>query len=240
MKIQSSTFLLVLTALLLGGVTLLVVQNSPSSQPSEQTASAEQTDLFGFEEKQVQMLSVTTPIRSLKFERDKEGKWQMIEPEKTPASDASIAFLLDLMTSGKSERTFTAPASDREKYGFHQPFGTVEVKLDNQESHKLILGEYDFNRSFIYASTDPSAEPNAELKVSLVSPSFENAVNRSLIEWRQAAESFPSPAPAKGASPSPSPSPAESPSSSASPSPSPSPAASPAPSPAASSPSPSP
>ncbi|MEP0922857.1 DUF4340 domain-containing protein [Leptolyngbya sp. FACHB-711] len=246
MKIKPSTFLLLLTALLLGGVTLVAVQNQPQNQSQGQQASqSEPSDLFAFTEKQVKTLSLTTPLRSLKFERDAEGIWQMQQPEQTPASAASIAFLLDLMTSGTSDRTFTVPAAQREQYGFHQPFAAIEVTLDNQETHRLIVGEYDFNRSFLYALADPSTDANADLKVSLVSPSFENAVNRPLAEWKQTAaekQAAPaaSPSPSPGASspspeaspkPSPDPSPDASPSSASSPSPEASPASPAAPSP---------
>jgi hypothetical protein len=232
MKIKPSTFVLLFTALLLGGVTLITVQNQPPNQSQDQqTTQSEPTDLFAFTEKQVKTLSLTTPLRSLQFERNAEGRWQMTEPEKTPASDASIAFLLDLMTAGTSDRTFTVPAAQREQYGFHQPFAAIEVTLDNQETHRLIVGEYDFNRSFLYALADPSGDANADLKVSLISPSFENAVNRPLAEWKQA-ESEKQAAPA--ASPSPSPeSPSPSPEASPGLSPVPSPTLSPTPSPSA-------
>lgn len=244
MKIKSSTFLLMLTALLLGGITLVTVQNS-SQTPNPQTAQGEtysqKTDLFAFTEQQVKTLSLVTPLRSLKFERNAAGEWQMIEPEKTPASDASIAFLLDLMASGTSDRTFTVPAAQREQYGFHQPFATIEVTLDNQETHRLIVGEYDFNRSSLYALADPASDANADLKISLISPSFENAMNRPLAEWKQAESEkqtapVPSPdAPSPEASPapdSPAPSPTASPDPAApSPVPSPSPADSPSASP---------
>ncbi|WP_225913868.1 DUF4340 domain-containing protein [Leptolyngbya ohadii] len=235
MKIKPSTLFLLLTALLLGGVTFLVVQKQPQPQsPNQQAGQSEPVDLFAFTEQQVKTLSFSTPLRSLKFERDAAGKWQMIDPEKAPASDASIAFLLDLMASGTSDRNFAAPAAQREQYGFHQPLATIEVTLDNGEAHRLIVGEYDFNRSFLYALVDPASDANAELKVSLVSPSFENAVNRPLAEWKQSEsqkEAAPAEPPAASPTPSPSPSPEASPSPSpeASPNPSPSPAASPSP-----------
>lgn len=233
MKIKPSTLLLLLTALLLGGVTFLVVQNQPPNQSqnqsqNQQAGQSEPVDLFAFTEKQVKTLSFSTPLRSVKFERDAAGKWQMIDPERAPASDASIAFLLDLMASGTSDRTFTAPAVQREQYGFHQPLATIEVTLDNGEAHRLIVGEYDFNRSFLYALADPASDANAELKVSLVSPSFENAVNRPLDEWKQSEsqkQAAPAEPPAASPTPSSSPSPAASPE--LLPTPPPSPAASP-------------
>ncbi|NJO40322.1 MAG: DUF4340 domain-containing protein [Cyanobacteria bacterium CRU_2_1] len=211
MKIKPSTFFLVLSALLLSGVVLVAVQTQePVSQQAEESG---QQDLFTFEEEQVKSLTVQTPTEMLKFERDGEGKWQMLEPENTPASGASIAFLLDLMATGSSDRSVTVPMADLPEFGFEQPLATVEATLDNQETHRLILGGYDFNRSYIYAQTDPPSDSPSDVTVLLVSPNFENAVTRPLEEWKQPPEppSEPSASPDPSASPSPEASPLESP-----------------------------
>ncbi|HEY9631103.1 MAG TPA: DUF4340 domain-containing protein [Coleofasciculaceae cyanobacterium] len=233
MKLKPSTLLLVLTALLLGGVVLLVQTQAPP--PS--TQADEPQNLFAFKESEVQSLRLTTLLRSLKFERDSSGKWQMLEPEKAIASDPNIALLLSLVATGTSQRSFTAPASDREQYNFHQPLAAIEVTLANKETHQLILGGYDFNRSSLYALVDPPTDPKADLKVLLVSPNFDNAVSRSLEDWKQSAEPAASPNPSPSASPnaspsgSPSPAPSESPSGSPAPSESSPPTVSPSPSP---------
>lgn len=214
MKIKRSTVFLLLAALVLGGVTLLVVQ---TQQPaSEQAENTTEQNLFSFKEDQVQSFTLDNQLDSYAFEKNDEEKWQMVEPEQAPASDASIAFLLDQLVTGKSERSITVPAGDRADFGLDNPVATVEVTLDNRETHKLVLGGYDFNRSFIYALVDPPADENADLQVFLVSPNFENAVTRPREEWKQSAAASPSPS----ASPS---SPAASPSATPEASPTPSP-----------------
>lgn len=229
MKIKPATLFLVLAAALMGGVVMV----AGNQRPPEQTQSQPGQKLFAFEEKQVQSLTVKTQLRSLKFERDQSGKWQMIEPDRIVASDASIAYLLDLL-AGKSDRTFTALAGDRESFSFHQPLATINVVLNNQETHRLLLGGYDFNRSFIYALVDPPPALSGEIKVFLASPSFENAVDRPLEEWKQLP---PSPSPSESPSASPEGSPSPVPTSPASPdpasilSPTPSPEALPSPAP---------
>ena len=207
MKLKPSTLFFLLTALLLGGVVLIAQSQAPSSQQAQQT---EPQNLVAFQEKQVKALTLQTQLRSLKFERDKDGKWQMLEPDRISASDSSIAFLLNQIVTGKSQRSFTAKVSDRETYSFQQPLATIEVTLDNQETHKLVLGGYDFNRSNIYALLDPVADPKADLEVLLVSPNFENAVSRPLADWKAAPAPKASPSPALP-SPTPSPSAASSP-----------------------------
>jgi hypothetical protein len=103
-----------------------------------------------------------------------------------PASDASVTFLLNLLTTGKSDRTLvmTDPGKQRQEYGLEQPVATVEVKLNNQQSHRLILGKPDFNGTFLYAQADPPADQSEAIEVLLVSPDFQNAVNRPLSEWK--------------------------------------------------------
>lgn len=206
MKIKPSTLGLVAVALLLGGVVLLVQQQpAPKSSASgEQVVSEEEQSIFEFQESDVQAFTLQTQLRSLKFERDKDGKWQMLEPEKRAASDASVVFLLDQVATSKTPRTITAPSSDREQFGLHQPMATIEVTLKNKETHKLVLGEYDFNRSYLYAQADPPAEASEQLKVMLVSPNFDSAVNRPLAEWKQSAtaeKSEKSPSPSGSATP---------------------------------------
>lgn len=184
MKIKRTTWFLVVLAVLLGGITAVVVQTQePASQEAEEQ---NQQDIFAFSEEQVQSLSLQTQSDRFKFQREGDG-WQMVEPEQAPASEASIVFLLNLMTTGKSDRAISVPAADRAEFGLDEALATIEVTLDNQETHKLVLGGYDFNRSFIYALADPPDDENAEMQVLLVSPNFENAVTRPYEEWKQTA-----------------------------------------------------
>jgi hypothetical protein len=217
MKIKKSTVVLLLAALALGGITVLTVQTQQPS--SEQTAEGEPQDLFAFQEDQVQSFTLENRSESFRFERNEEGQWQMLEPEQRPASDASIAFLLDQMAAAESTRSITISANERSDFGLDEPLATVDVTLDNQETHQLVLGGYDFNRSFIYALVDPPADENADLQVFLVSPNFENAVTRPREEWEATEDASPESSPSP--SPDASPSPTESPAAEASPSPSP-------------------
>ena len=233
LKIKPTTLGLFLAALALGGIVLLVAQQpAPKPADSNQTVTEAEQPLFAFQEADVQTLTLKTRLRTLKFERDKSGKWQMLEPEKIAASDPSIAFLLDLVISDKTPRTITAPLSDREQFGLHQPTATIDLTLKDQKTHRLVIGEYDFNRTHFYAQADPPADAK-DLQVVLVSPNFDNAVNRPIGEWKQTAEkSGQKASPSPGAAVTPvtpaEPSPAEaSPSPSASPSPIPSPSSSP-------------
>jgi hypothetical protein len=182
MKIKPTTIGLVVVALLLGGITLFTVQtNEPRSEQSEE--QSEPQDLFAFIESDVQSFRLERQADLFEFDRTEDG-WQMVAPEQTPASEASIAFLLDQMATARSSRSITVPADEAAEFGLDEPLATVAVTLNNEETHELVLGGYDFNQTSLYALADPPDEAE-ELTVFLVSPNFENAVGRPYEEWKQ-------------------------------------------------------
>lgn len=184
MKLQRTTLILLLLALGLGGfVYFYEIQGASQRQQAE----AKGQQIFSFEERQIQSLIVSTKGQRLEFERqDKYGKptWLIKSPNQAPASNALVSYLMDLLVKGKSSRTIQVPADRLAQYGLDQPQATVEVKLNNQKNHQLLLGKPDFNRSFLYAQADPPTKPAGSVNVLLVSTDFENAVNRSLSEWK--------------------------------------------------------
>ncbi len=184
MKLQRTTLVLLLLALGLGGfVYLYEVQGA-----SQRQLAKEQQPIFSFEKEQVQSFTVKTKEQTLFFERgDKAGRWQ-IKPSNSLASDASVSYLMNLLVKGKSNRTIQVPSTQLQEYGLNQPQATIEVRLKNQQIHQLILGKPDFNRNFLYAQADYPAKPSGSVDVLLVSPDFENAVNRKLSEWNQRSE----------------------------------------------------
>ncbi|MBD2307654.1 DUF4340 domain-containing protein [Chroococcidiopsis sp. FACHB-1243] len=185
MKLQRTTLILLLLALGMGGfVYFYEIQGTPQRQEARE----KQQQIFTFKEDQIQSLNVKTRNQTLQFTRDRDSKtgWRMQVPEKAPASEGAIAYLLDLLVSSKSDRVLTVPAAQLSDYGLQQPQATVEVKLQDGKTHRLVLGQPDFNRSFLYAQADPPTPQPAQISVLLVSTNFENAVNRPLTEWKQA------------------------------------------------------
>lgn len=219
MKLKSPTVLLVGIAAILGIIVLADVQRG--DRPG---TDGEGQPLFDFTEEEVEAFTIETPQQTLAFEKDEDGTWQMLEPDQSEASDASISFLLSLLASESSDRTLSLPAADLGDYGFDPPQATVELQLDNQETHEFVLGGPNFNQQNLYAQINPesasesSAEDSADMAegdsaedgsteddvdtadVVLVTSSFEGAVNRPLEEWKAvepdaAPEPIPDPAP---------------------------------------------
>lgn len=184
MKLQRPTLILLFLALGLGGfVYFYEIQGAPQRQETRE----KQQQLFTFKEDQIQSLRVMRQNQTLQFDRVKNGKteWQMQSPEKVTANAGAIAYLLDLLVSTQSDRVLTVPAAQLSDYGLQQPQATIEVKLQNGKTHRLVLGQPDFNRSFLYAQADPPTPQPDRASVLLVSTNFENAVNRPITEWKQ-------------------------------------------------------
>ncbi|MFM7440408.1 MAG: DUF4340 domain-containing protein, partial [Snowella sp.] len=114
---------------------------------------------------------------------DPQRVWQMKQPKDTPANDAVVSFLINLLVYESSDRTLTIPRQQHQYYGLDNPSARIIIKLKNQQSHQLILGNPDFKDEFIYAQIDPLPQ-GKEIKISLVSQDFLNTVERKLEEWK--------------------------------------------------------
>lgn len=110
-------------------------------------------------------------------------------PRETVANEAYVAYLLDLLAKAKGDRI---PADPRLEDGLNQPLATIEVKLNNQQTHKLILGNANYNNTSLYALADPPEQITQSPQIVLVSPDFKNAIDRPLSEWEQPQEKKPS------------------------------------------------
>ncbi|APB35163.1 hypothetical protein GlitD10_2819 [Gloeomargarita lithophora Alchichica-D10] len=168
-------------------------------KPQREERQIQQAKLFNFAEKDVTAITIIKPKLTLKFQRVKLGQWQMVEPQKKPANDAPIAFLLGQLTNVErvQENDITIPAQDKAKFGLAVPSATIQVTLENGSQHRLILGNTDFSGTALYAEIDPPAEATS-LPIALVPIDLQNAVNRDVKEWQapaQKAEPKPSPTP---------------------------------------------
>jgi hypothetical protein len=186
---QKTTLILVLIALGLGGYVYFYEIKSNSQ---EQVAGNSQQNLFSFQEDQVQRLTIEKEKQTFEFVRleTSDQSWRMKQPEGSPAKKSAIVFLLDLLSKESSSRTFEIQRDQLEEYGFKTPLATIEVELENNTKHRVILGKTTLNEKQIYARIDPSENQN-NIDVHIVPIDFQYAVNRSLSEWKQQPESEP-------------------------------------------------
>lgn len=187
---KRSTLILILLALGLGGFVYFFETKNSTQQ--EETKEQKQ-QLFSFAADDIQSLTVKTKDFTLNLERSNKlepPKWLIKSPISEPANDAIVSYLLDLLVKGKSEKTLSTPLSQLPEYGLDKPQSTIDIKLKNQQTHQLNLGKTNFNKSFLYAQTDPNIQENGKMNLLLVSPDFSNAVNRELSEWKQNANNL--------------------------------------------------
>ncbi|KAM3112738.1 DUF4340 domain-containing protein [Phormidesmis sp. 146-33] len=211
MKFQKTPLILLFSALVLGGfVYFYELKKEP---PSTETQS-ESSPIFAFKEEDVQAFTIQTSKQTFSFEKipvsQKGTSWQMTAPEKTLADAGSVAFLLNLIATSRSDRTLPTPVTRKSEFGLEPAASTIEIRLGNQKTHRLLLGKPNFNRSFLYALVDPPAKPDQDLNVLLVPIEFQSAVDRPIAEWKQLKEK-PKASPTPIASPSPTASPTSSP-----------------------------
>ncbi|MBW4551457.1 MAG: DUF4340 domain-containing protein [Aphanocapsa sp. GSE-SYN-MK-11-07L] len=207
MKLQSKTLILALVAAVMAGGVYFYQRQSGDSSAEQSEAKP----LFSFKEADVQSLTVKTSQQTVVFERSPTKfprAWQFTSPQTGPANEAAIAYLLNLLATESSDRSLTVPATQQKEFGLQPPKITIEVKLANQQTHRLILGNPTFDQTKLYAATDPPASTQPNANVQIVSLDFANAVNRPLAEWQAPKEppkANPPPTPLPTASPLPSP-----------------------------------
>ena len=186
MKLKTNTMLLAIAAALIAGGAVYweVNQSNARQQPAAPQTSA---DLFDFTEDDVVKLSVS-PVQgiTLEFQRTTESfpnSWKMTAPNQVVADEAAIAFLLDQLASSHAKSTVTVEQSDWADFGIDPNNPQTTVELDSGTSHTLLLGGETFDKQNHYAIIDPPTPLPEALKVSVVSSTLLNAVQRPLDEW---------------------------------------------------------
>ncbi|CBN59134.1 MULTISPECIES: DUF4340 domain-containing protein [Kamptonema] len=187
MKFKNNTLALIVIALGLSG---FVYFYEIKGKPEREAAKAKQEQIFDFKTDQVKSFTLTVKEKVLTIERNNDtqngkSKWQIKVPVQQAANPASVDFLLDRLTTGKSDRTFSIPTATLSEFGLDQPQAKIEIKLDNQQTHHLILGKPEFSNRFLYAQVDPPSPPPQNLSVILVPIDFKTASDRPLSEWQE-------------------------------------------------------
>jgi hypothetical protein len=193
MKLQRHALGLLLAAALCAGGVYFYETRKPNPEAVNADGGAI-AKLFPFKEEEIIFLTIQAGAQTIAIEKQ-NNKWQLSAPAKLPANEAVVAFLTNLLTTGNRDRVLTVPIDRKAEFGLDQPTGTIEITLNNQKKHRLVLGKMSFDRSSVYAQIDPDNNAK-ELQVSLLPPQFANAVDRKLAEWQEKTAS-PSPSPPK-------------------------------------------
>jgi hypothetical protein len=183
MKLKGTTWLLIILAAILGSWVYLY---EIRGEQKRSISATNQQQIFNITEAEINKIIIQKPNQTLEFERTEKNEqpWQMTQPENVPASDASIAFLLDLITNGKSDRSFTVPQSNLSQYGLDNPIAHIIIESNNQTTQEIFLGQPSLNEELIYAYI-PTSKSKTDVNVLLLSKNWQYAIDRELSEWRQ-------------------------------------------------------
>lgn len=183
---KRTTLILILLSLGLGA---FVYFHEIKGSTQREEIKQNQQKIFTFTADDVQSLTIKTKDITLNLERSTKPeppKWVITSPISEPAKDAIVSYLMDLLVKGKSEKNLTIPDNQLSEFGLDQPQATIEIKLKNQQIHKLNLGKPNFNNTFLYAQVESAEKKNDNINILLlVSKDFANAVNRDLSEWKE-------------------------------------------------------
>jgi Domain of unknown function (DUF4340) len=181
MKLKLKTILLLAIALLsVGSIYFWDKNRTPATQSGLDKPTG--TALFTIKETDINRLEIQAQNGKITLERQSKG-WQILAPKPGPADEATVAFLLNLLATGRSERSLSAESSQLQQFGLDKPATTVTLQLKDNKTHQLRLGTQNFDQSSIYASVDTPAS-SSKVSVALLPTSFLNATNRPLSDWQ--------------------------------------------------------
>lgn len=195
--IQTKTLILVATAAILGGSLYLFQQKLPPPVSEQAITTAE--PIFNLQESQITGLVIQYSGQTLKLKRGEEGNWQILEPVVATAETGTVVFLLNLISTAKTEKSLTVPLQNAEEFGLAEPVATIEISTTDQGTQWLVLGGFTFDQNQLYAQANPPLIPTDPMTVIVVPLQFLDAINQPLSAW----EAQPTPAPTAPTSPAP-------------------------------------
>ncbi len=193
MKLQRSTLILLLVALGLGGAVYLF--EIRESQKQEKIAT-QQEQIFTFSQDDVQSFTVTIPDQTVTIERvgeentDSPSPWKITSPVEDLANPASVNALVNQLVNSQNNpaenislRRLTIDATELSSYGLENPEKTVEVTLKDNQTHRLVFGQLDFNGESIYAQIDPESTPE-KTSILVIPKGILTPIDQPLDDWK--------------------------------------------------------
>lgn len=111
-----------------------------------------------------------------------DGKWQLVEPERTGADDTELTSMTSSLASLEINREVEASASDLKQYGLDPPRVEVSFRVKGQKDEKkLALGEKTPTGGDIYAQVP------GQKRVFLVSSYLDSTFNKTPFALRDKA-----------------------------------------------------
>lgn len=194
MKLQQSTRILMIIALVLAGSVYVVEIRGKSQQ---QEIQARQNRIFDVSQDEIQSLVIETGDRTLKIQRVGEDEtdaitpWKMLEPMEYPANIARVNAVLNQLVNSQriasnpnsGIRKLTISRSQLEDYGLADSQDSIQIQLQDNTIHRLVLGKSDFTGDAIYAIANPPETLPEKISILVISKAARDAISHPLDEW---------------------------------------------------------
>jgi hypothetical protein len=152
----------------LGGAVYYTRENPPST-------GDENPKIISVEKEQVQELTVSRPAKDpLTVQRGEDDKWKFGAPLTMPADSNSVGFMADTAASLEADRVVEENVTDWKPYGLDEPSLTLDVKLKDGKSHRVLFGRETPTGSSLYARLD--GDPRLFTVFNYSKTSFEKEV----------------------------------------------------------------
>lgn len=152
----------------LGGAVYYTKENPPAT-------GEEGPKIVSVEKDQVQELIISRPGKdAITVQRGEGDKWKFGPPLSIPADSSSIGFMADTAASLEADRVVEENVTDWKPYGLEEPSLTLEVKLKDGKSHRVLFGRETPTGSSLYARLD--GDPRLFTVYSYSRTSFEKEV----------------------------------------------------------------
>jgi len=188
MKLNRNTIFLLIVALsLTGAVFFSEFRRDGFDLTTDNTQETEIPLIFPFPTEAVKEIDLTIDGNGISFAKTGSNPhpWMMITPEKTRASDAAIAFLLNLFPSAQKKIELLATDNLRQEYGINANSPIITITLEGRDRYQIILGKPNFDDTQIYAEVIFPDEDGIPAQIYLISKSFQYALERDFEEWKQ-------------------------------------------------------
>jgi hypothetical protein len=153
---------------ILGGAVYYTKENPPAGDD-------EKPKIVSVDKEQVQELTISRAGKEpLGVQRGEDGKWKFAPPLTIPADSNSIGFMADSAAALEADRVVEENVTDWKAYGLEEPSLSVEIKLKDGKSHRVLFGRETPTGSSLYARLD--GDPRLFTVYSYSKSSFEKEV----------------------------------------------------------------
>lgn len=194
MKLKKSTWFLLFLAISLGGWVYFYELRLDAEKIAVEN---QQKKIFDFDIKNISQIIITRPVeispewQSLTLSQTQDTNtsfWKMEQPEVAPVNQGVIAFLLNLIEQGTTERKLLITQEQLSQYGLDRPIASIKIQLTNGQTHIILLGKETINSNLIYALVNPTDKDDTTTEALLISKNWHYAVMRELKEWQDFSE----------------------------------------------------